>query len=121
MLPRLTKQREEGRRTRREEYALERDAELALEEPRAALRERLARELRLVAHLDAVARDEQREDRDRLRLGEAAPDAAARAAGEGQEAVARVVLEEALWLEGVGVVPVLGCGGGVSFGMYARG
>ena len=93
----------------RRKDVLQSHAELALQQPRLRLLERLAREPRLLPYLDAVARDEQREHRDRLRLGEAAPDAAARAPREGQEAVARVVLEEAPGLEGVGVFPVLGC------------
>ena len=102
-----TARKEYKREGERGRDALERDAQLAAQEARAALRERLVREARLGAHLDAEARDEQREHRDRLRLGEAAPDAAARAAAERQERVARVVAQEALRLERLGLVPVL--------------
>ena len=85
---------------------------LTPQQPPLPLLPRLAPIPRLVPHLDAVARDEEGEDRDALRFGEPAPDAPARAAGEGQERVARVFAEEAGGAERVGVGPVLGCGWG---------
>ncbi len=59
--------------------------------------------------LDAVAGDDEREGGDGLRLGEAAADAPARAAAEGQERVARVLAQEAFRLERVRVFPVFRC------------
>jgi hypothetical protein len=54
-----------------------REAGLGAQQARPARRDRLAGELRLVPELDLVARDERREDRDGLRLEEAAAEAGA--------------------------------------------
>ena len=80
---------------------------LALQQPRLALLERLARELRLLPDGDLVARDDHREHGHALRLAEPASDAPTGAAAERQERVARVVAQEALRLERLGLVPVL--------------
>ena len=84
---------------------------LAPQQPPPPLLDRLPPEARLVAHLDAVARHQERERRDALRLREPAPDAPARPARERQERVARVVAEEARGFERSGVVQVARCGG----------
>ena len=82
---------------------------MAVQYPLLPLLERLAPEPGLVAHFDAVTRDDEREDGDALRLREPAPNAPARPAAEGEESVARVWPEEALGLEGVRVGPVARC------------
>ena len=79
---------------------------LALQQPRLALLERLARELRLLPDGDLVARDDHREHGHALRLAEPASDASTRAAAERQERVARVVAKEACRLKRLGIVPV---------------
>ena len=82
---------------------------LALQQPRLPLVERLTSELRFVLHLDLILRDDKCEDRDALRLGESAPNAAAWAPAERQKCVARIVAKEARRLEGVRFVPIVRC------------
>ena len=64
---------------------------LALQQPRLPLVERLTSELRFVLHLDLILRDDKCEDRDALRLGESAPNAATWAPAERQKRIAWVV------------------------------